>query len=103
MTCSENFCYYLLKKPRHWVPAHEECRRFHADLVSIHNESENQWITNTILREQNIDEVHLGRSNHLERILYNIYQNGMKCVKYFSLKFTKKEQRESGPDAIASQ
>ena len=56
----------MLKKPRHWFAAHEECRRFHADLVSIHDANENAWITNTILREQNIDQVHLGRLNHFE-------------------------------------
>lgn len=64
VTCIENFCYYLLKSRRHWFTAHEECRKFHANLVSIHSASENEYIANGILREENIDEVHLGKMNH---------------------------------------
>ena len=66
VTCSDKFCYYLLKEPRNWLTSHEECHRFHANLVSITNANENEWITNKILRQQNIDEVHLGRWSYLK-------------------------------------
>ena len=69
VSCNENFCYYLLKSRRHWLTAQEECRTFYAHLVSIHSASENEYIANTILREENIDEVHLGKINHSKDVL----------------------------------
>ena len=66
VTCNENFCYYLLKKRQQWFAASEECRRFHGDLLSIHDASENEWIANTVLSERNIEEVHLGKLNNFE-------------------------------------
>ncbi|XP_028392900.1 uncharacterized protein LOC114517402 [Dendronephthya gigantea] len=63
VTCNEKFCYYLLKTSHHWLAAREECRRFHADLLSVHDADENQFIVDKILQEQNIDQVHLEMRN----------------------------------------
>lgn len=59
--CGEQYCYYLMNFKKPWTEAIHECRKFNADIVSIHDDAENQWITNNILTEGSVDEVHLGK------------------------------------------
>ena len=60
VTCNDQYCYYLTKSEKSWSEALEECRNFNADLLSIHNAADNQWISNKILAKQDVDQVHLG-------------------------------------------
>ena len=61
--CGEQYCYYLLKSTLHWNGALDKCRSFNADLLSVRDATENQWIVNNILKDQIISRVHLGKAN----------------------------------------
>ena len=62
VTCGDQYCYYLTSSKESWPEAVKQCRKFNADLVSIHNETENEWVVRNILTTQSLDEVHLGKS-----------------------------------------
>jgi hypothetical protein len=52
----------LLKSTLHWNGALEKCRSFNADLPSIRDATENEWIVDNILKSQAISHVHLGKT-----------------------------------------
>jgi hypothetical protein len=60
VSCTDNFCYYLTSKQLSWTEAVKECRKFNADLVSIHSEVDQQWIITNILTPQSLDEIYIG-------------------------------------------
>ena len=68
VTCNDHYCYYLLKSIVRWNVALAECRRFNADLLSIRDSSENEWIVDNILKTQAISSVHLGKFCKLQVI-----------------------------------
>ena len=58
--CGNDYCSYLLKTWNNWFEASEKCKKFHSDLVSVRDASENEWIINEILAKLGVDRVHLG-------------------------------------------
>ena len=61
--CNHHYCYYLVKTWDDWFGASEQCRRFHSNLVSIRNASENEWIREEILENLGIEKVYIGVYN----------------------------------------
>ena len=45
-----------------WSEAVKMCRKFNADLVSIHGEPEQQWILDNILVPRSLEEIYIGMS-----------------------------------------
>ena len=68
VTCNDHSCYYLLKSTVSWNVALAECRRFNADLLSVHDSSEKDWIVGNILQTQAISRVHLGKLHKFHTI-----------------------------------
>lgn len=68
VTCNDQYCYYLLKSTVRWNVALAECRRFNADLLSVHDSSEKDWIVGNILQAQAISRVHLGKLHKFHTI-----------------------------------
>ncbi len=60
VSCTEHFCYYRTSKKTSWTEAVNECRRFNADLVSIHSQDDQDWIITNILIPQSLDEMYIG-------------------------------------------
>ena len=93
VTCNDHYCYYLLKSIVRWNVALAECRRFNADLLSIRDSSENEWIVDNILKTQAISSVHLGKFCKLQVIQTRITFCSLGLVIYrwisanFGLKF----------------
>jgi hypothetical protein len=65
VSCTDRFCYYLTGKLSSWSDAVKECRRFNADLVSIHSEADQEWIITNILTPQSLDEIYIGMNTEI--------------------------------------
>ena len=49
-----------MNKKLSWTEAVKECRKFNADLVSVHSGADQEWIITDILTPHSIDEIYIG-------------------------------------------